>query len=139
MNSLCVTVNYAADRILDRISWEERNPTDKHQSLFNNTSDAVRRLERATFEIQNPTKEGHRNQAYNDREIADLYSTMWGALLEVYKVSCICLPHALTRTGMNESAEWRMAFQDHQAVISSAARYIDNVYLHDDGWNGRPR
>jgi hypothetical protein len=132
LNSLCVAVNYAADRILDRVTFDMR--TEDHQGIFQNTQEAVDQLKLVIgqiWDIESWEKYKEVHTVPRLHEIANLYSTMSRALVGVYKVSFICLPHALTRTGMHGSAEWRMAFQDHQAVISSATRYIKNVYVDE--------
>ena len=130
LNSLCKTVDYAADRILDRVTFDDHG-SHEHQVILSSTENAVRSLKHATLNIPRHIQNLDPGDRHDQQKIRDLYCMMRRAITCVYRASFTCIPHALERTGTYKSEAWRMAFQDHQAVLASAARYIENVYLDD--------
>ena len=49
------------------------------------------------------------------------------ALRRIYKESFSTVPHCIGQFGGDETQKWIPIFQEYQAIISSAIRYVDHL------------
>jgi hypothetical protein len=128
LHALCETVNYAAARILDRIPDDIPEWDKDGNELLHETNALVTLLREAmTHMLQLHENLGtfkHDGFEYKKAHIAfcTAISTVY---ITSFRVQC----YSMHANGSARMDEWMPEFKEHQAVLSSAYRYLNNIAM----------